>query len=212
MWRYIIFFGYLSNRRKLVTYPPMKRWISILPTILVAAACESPNPSTPKGAFALLAPCVDKVDLRCIYRRLDQESIWAVQTIHKTLAKMRSIVEQTYPNSRKAEAYGSWKEEAATQNAAELFEVFCKKRKCLESITSGFGAIKQVHEIDANRAKVETIRGKQYEMAKYKGKFGLATYQEELLAAKLRFIDSLKQAKKNAKAFEEQRAASGQVE
>lgn len=138
--------------------------------------------------------------------------MWALQTIHKTLAQMRSVVEQSYPDSRKAEAYGSWKEEAATQNAAELFEVFCKKRKCLESIISGFGAVKRVHETDANRAAVETVRGKQYEMAQYDGIFGLATYQKELWAAKLRFIDSLKQVKKNAKAFEEQRAASGQVE
>ena len=138
--------------------------------------------------------------------------MWALQTIYKTLTEIRTIADRSYPEHRKAEAFGSWREEAGAKSAAELFEIFCKKRKCLATIASGFGAVGTVHKTETNRAQVETMRGQRFEMAKYDGKFGLATFQEELLAAKLRFIDSLKQVKQNARAFEEQRAASGRAE
>ena len=160
----------------------------------------------------MLAPCMDQADRACLYHRLDRESRWALQTIHKTLVEMRTVVDASYPESRRTQAFGTWGEEARTNTPEEMFKVFCRKRKCLTAIAAGFGAVKAVSETETALALVETIRGKSFEMARFDGKWGLSIFQKELLAAKLRFIDSLKQVQRNAKAFEEQRVASENTE
>jgi hypothetical protein len=157
----------------------------------------------------MIGPCIDRGDTTCLLHRLDRESLWAVSTIHKTIRKMSVLVEKAYPEERRADAYGSWREEAQAETPEAMFAAFCKKRDCLKQIAAGFGAVRHLRETSASRVVLETTREHTFEMAMYDGKWGLALFQKELLAAKLRFIDSLKQVEKNAEAFEEQRAATG---
>jgi hypothetical protein len=191
----------------------MKCWFRVLILVGGLGACgERPDASTPKGAFALLSPCMDRGDAGCLFRQLDRDSRWAVQTIHKTLGQMKRIVDASYPESERSHAFGAWGEEARAETPDGMFRVFCQKRQCLSRIAAGFSAVKQVSSNGENRATVTTLRGAAFEMAAFDGQWGLAVYQKELLAAKLRFIDSLKQVERNAKAFEEQRAASDNIE
>ncbi len=125
---------------------------------------------------------------------------------------MRNVVDASYPENRRQEAFGSWGEEARTNSPAEMFDTFCRKRSCLTHIAAGFGAVRSVIKSAENKATVETIRGGTFEMAGFDGKWGLSVFQEELLAAKLRVIDRLKQIRINAKAFKEQRTAIGGAE
>ena len=160
----------------------------------------------------MIDPCLDKNDTACLLQRLDRESRWAVGTIHKTLVQMRALVEASYPEARRADAYGSWGPEAAAATPEAMFETFCNKRRCMRSIADGFGAVASISDNGKDRVLLRTIRGGTFEMAKYDGQWGLALFQEELKSAKLRFIDSLKQVEKNARAFEEQRRATGSAQ
>ena len=142
-------------------------------TILVSwllcflAACGDPrDPTTPKGAFAMVGPCIDKVSRECLFRRLERETRWSVCTVHRTLQEMRGVVEKSYPESRRISAYGAWADEAQADTPEAFFEIFCKKRQCLEKVARGFGAVKSVTMTEADTALVETIRGGKFKWQK----------------------------------------------
>lgn len=160
----------------------------------------------------MLGPCIDRNDEACLFQCLDRESRWAIATIHKNLKSMRAVVEKSYPESRRAEAYGTWGEEATAETAQQVFARFCQKRHCLQKIASGYGAVRSVTEIQPDRVAVETTRGETFELMRFDGKWGLTLYQKELLSAKLRISDSLQQVTKNAAVFDEQRRATGEAQ
>ena len=91
--------------------------IHVFTAVLVLAACEHSDPKTPEGVLAGLAPCIDSADPRCLYKWLDRDSRWSVQTIHKKLLEMRQLVEKSYPRERRRFAYGTLFEEAHAVDA-----------------------------------------------------------------------------------------------
>ena len=185
----------------------MARLVVVLAVLVVGCDSKPPPRTTPREAFARLAPCVDRADRACLFRELDRDSRWSIQTIHRTLAEMRTLVESAYPAARRAEAYGSWSGEAETGSPDELFDVFCRERNCLAELARGFGAVTAVEDETRERATIVTTRGARFELANRDGEWGLATWCAELQAAKIHLGDALEQVRLNARAFEQQRRA-----
>ena len=125
---------------------------------------------------------------------------------------MRELVDKSYPEHLRESAYGVWSKEALTATPEELFEIHCRKRKCLERMAKGFGAVTRVSKTGPDAVTVETSRGGKYKMLRAAGKWGLDLYRDEFQDAKVRLLDRLKQVRVNAKQYEEQRLASGDVE
>jgi len=180
--------------------------------LLAALGCasEAKDRSTPENAFARLAPCVDKGDARCVFAELDRDSRWSIETIHRTLAEMRALVERSYPADRRAGSavYGAWETAALQPDGAGTFAAYCGRRRCLEEITAGFGAVAGVKGVGPERAEITTTRGRTFDLAAADGAWGLATYGAELAAEKIRLADKLAQVRIDAKAFDEQRRAT----
>jgi hypothetical protein len=182
--------------------------VAIACACLVVGCGKPPDPTTPKGAFAMVGQCIDKVSRQCFFRRLERETRWSVCTIHRTLKEMRKVVERAYPEPRRKIAYGAWAEEATAETPEALFEMFCEKQRCLEKVARGYGAVRKVSEKGEDMALLETTRGATFKMRRVAGKWGLDLYREELNAVKLRMLDRLKQVKKNAAQYDEQRLAN----
>jgi hypothetical protein len=177
-------------------------------SIFLLIACETPKDvTTTKGAWAALAPCVDSGNSRCLYEMLDRDSQWSIQTIFKALGEMHELVETSYPADRKAVAFGSWEEEATASDPAGLFDIYCKKKLCLEKISKGFGAVTQEVTIEPSRVRLKTTRNGEFELIKADDRWGLSLMREELATAKIRILDRLREIEKNAAAYEEQRRA-----
>jgi hypothetical protein len=178
---------------------------------LLGCASEVKDRSTPANAFARLAPCVDEGDARCVYGELDRSSRWSIQTIYKTLAEMRLLVDGSYPADRRtgSSIYGAWETAAAASDSAGTFAAFCARRGCMAEITDGFGAVVSVKKIGGERAEITTTRGRAFPMASADGEWGLVTYGDELAAEKIRLADKLAQVRIDARAFDEQRRATG---
>lgn len=181
--------------------------LGILGAWSLLSCSEPPDPTTPKGAFSTVAPCIDRADRQCFFRCLERDSRWSIYTIHRTLVEMRGLVEKSYPEALRESAYGIWSREAVAPTPEAMFEIFCKKRKCLESMAKGFGAVTKVTPTGPDTVTVETVRGATYPMARAAGKWGLDLYREELNTEKIRLFDRLEQVRINAKQYEEQRLA-----
>ena len=174
------------------------------------SGCSSPpDPSVPEGAFRRMGPCADQRDAKCLFRCLDRDSRWSVHTIYKTLTQLNEIVNKFYPEDARKTAFGTWVEEAGAPSAEEMFVVFCAKRRCLDRLAEGFGPVDEIATIGPYRARVKTRRGKSFDFRQADGKWGLDTYHDELVAAKLHLIDRLHEAERNAKAYKEQELAGG---
>ena len=181
--------------------------------LLAALGCasEQKDRGTPENAFARLAPCVDRGDARCVFRELDRDSRWSIETIHRTLAEMRDLVDGSYPAERRAGAsvYGAWETAAAAADGPGTFAAFCARSDCVAEIAAGFGAVVSVREAGEGRAEITTTRGRSFAMAAADGAWGLATWRAELSAEKIRLADKLEQVRIDAKAYDEQRRATG---
>ena len=185
------------------------RGLWIFFAILLFAGCGPRDRRSPDSAFSRLSGCIDAIDARCLFAELDRDSRWSIETIHKVLHETRAVVAASYPFEMKASALGSWAQEAEADDAVGMFEVFCNKRRCLETIARGFGAVVGVKRPEPSLAEVETTRGERFVMAEADGEWGLAVFREYLQRAKLRSYDRLKQIKLNATEYEQQRLASG---
>ncbi|MDD5306739.1 MAG: hypothetical protein PHU25_05395 [Deltaproteobacteria bacterium] len=174
--------------------------------IALVAGC-APTRETPQEAFARLAPCMDEADARCLFGELDRDSQWSAASVFRLLAQMRAVAERSYPAGERAAALGAWQEEAAASDPAGLFAIHCAKHACLERLAQGFGAVARVTDANGKTATVETTRGALYAMARAGGDWGLSVFRDELEAAKIRLGDNLAQVKRNAAAYDEQRAA-----
>lgn len=189
----------------------MKPAPALLALLALGAACDgTPPPRTsPESAFARLAPCVDQGSAACLFGELDRDSRWSAASIQRTLAEMRALVERSYPDDRRAAALGTWADEARAADAVGLFQVFCAERRCLERLASGFGAVAGVSGRTESAARIETTRGATFDMACADGEWGLATFRDELVQAKIHLGTALVQVRSNAEAYDEQRIASG---
>jgi hypothetical protein len=186
----------------------MKRvFVGIVVFACFSIGCEKSDTTSPEGAFARLAPCMDERDSRCLYFGLDRESHWSVQTIHRTLGEIHALALRSYPENTRQAAYGSWHNEAEAVDPAAVFETYCKRRQCLEKAALGFGAVVKNVSIDANTVQIETTRGGRFEMNEAEGRWGLGMFKEELQQAKISLLDRLNQVKKNAAEFDQQRLA-----
>jgi hypothetical protein len=191
----------------------LRMWSRAVFAALIAAlgcASEVKDRSTPENALARLAPCVDRRDARCVYHELDRDSRWSVQTIQRTLAEMRGLVERSYPADRRSgrAIYGEWETAAAATDAPGVFAAFCERRRCMADLAAGLGTVVAVRRIDAGRAETTTTRGRTFALAAPDGAWGLAIYGAELAAEKIRLADKLAQVRIDAKAFEEQARAT----
>jgi hypothetical protein len=186
----------------------MKRvFIVVIVFACLSIGCEKTDNTSPDGAFAGLAPCMDKSDVRCLYFGLDRESHWSVQTIHRTLGEIYELASRSYPENMRQSAYGSWHDEAEAEDPVGVFETYCKRRQCLEKVAIGFGAVVKSVFIDSNTTQIETTRGGRFEMNEAEGRWGLGMFKEELQQAKISLLDRLNQVKRNAAEFDEQRLA-----
>ena len=156
-----------------------------------------------------MAPCVNRSDARCLYGELDRDSRWSVQTMHKLLLEMRTLVDASYPEDKRAAAMGAWADEVAAADDGELFAIHCAKRRCFEPLIQGFGAVTSVTQVGEQRSAVVTTRGGQFILDLRDGRYGLSEFQQELQQDKIRLFDRLEQVKKNAKDYEETRRALG---
>jgi len=185
--------------------------ISIALGAVFGCESEPPKRDNPEGAFARLAPCVDRADTSCLMRELDRDSRWSIHSIHRTLAETRKIVERSYPADEGArrKAFGRWFEESAARDPEGMFEIYCAKRRCLHDLARGFGAVAETRPEGEGAVALRTARGGEYVMLAVEGEWGLATWRDELVDAKIRLADNLKQVRLNAAAYEEQRVATG---
>ncbi len=175
---------------------------------LAAISCGEADTSTPRGALAAMAPCIEKRDAACLYGRLDRDSRWSLQTIHKTLGRIETLAQRSYPPDKRASALGSWSEEAAAKEPSELFRVYCEENGWMSDLTVRFGPARTVStEVEAKRAQIITSRGGSIELSAPDGSWGLSDFREELAADKLRLLTRLARVEKNASAFEEQKRA-----
>jgi hypothetical protein len=179
----------------------------VLALALAAAGCGRPSRKTPQEAFARLAPCMDRGDAACLFGELDRDSRWSAATAFDLLAQIRAVAARSYPAEERAAALGAWQEEAAARDPGGLFAAWCAKRGCLGRIAQGFGAVARVTGESGRAATVETTRGALYAMSCPDGDWGLSVFRDELEAAKIRLGDNLAQVKRNAAAYDEQRAA-----
>lgn len=175
---------------------------------LAATMCHKQDASTPRGALAAMAPCVEDKDPSCLYRKLDRDSRWSLQTIHKTLGRIKALAEESYPPEKRDAALGSWAEEAEAKDPATLFGIYCDERGWMRDLPPRFGPAREISISDgSNRARITTIRGGSIELLAHDGKWGLSDFGEQLAADKIRLLDRLERVEKNAAAFEEQRLA-----
>lgn len=182
--------------------------ILLLIGVLIVAGCgRPPDATTPEGAFAKIGPCIDQVDRECLFNALERDSRWSLFTIHRTLVDIRKVVETSYPPAERANAYGLFKEEAAAPTPEKMFALFCRKRKCMEQVARGFGAIRETRPISADEVEITTIRGNAYRMVRADDRWGLDILGDELQQIKLRVIDRLEQVRENARQFDEQKRA-----
>jgi hypothetical protein len=179
--------------------------------LLALAACDRkpPERTSPESAFARIAPCVDRGSAACLFRELDRDSRWSTGSIHRLLGEVRELVDRSYPADRRSQAYGTWAAEARAADPAGLFETYCAERRCLSQLARGFGAVTEVTDRTASRARVHTTRGASFPMACADGEWGLATFREELKRAKIHLGDVLAQVRRNAAAYDDQRIVSG---
>ncbi|MCP4599281.1 MAG: hypothetical protein GY847_01870 [Proteobacteria bacterium] len=180
--------------------------------VLTIIGCESLDPRTPEGAFAKLAPCVDRADRQCLYNMLGRDSRWSIQTIHRTLVEIRSLVDRSYPAHLKNSAYGIWLEEAHTADPAEMFDAYCKKQHCLKKVARGFGASVNVIRQGPDIVVIETTRGQRFEMFWAENRWGLTLFRDDLQKAKIRILDRKKQVKRNAIEHDNQKLAGSALE
>lgn len=185
-------------------------WI-VLAAALIGCASEAKDRGSAASAFARLAPCVDANDARCVFPELERGSRWSIQTIHKTLAEMRALIERSYPEDRRTgvSAYGGWEDAAAARDAAGVFAAYCARRRCMEELAAGFGAIVGERAAGPGVAELRTTRGAAFRMASADGEWGLATFGGELAGEKVRLADALAQVRVDAQAYDEQRRAVG---
>jgi hypothetical protein len=179
---------------------------------LAAIGCEKSDLKSPSGAFQDMAECIDDADARCLYDKLDRDSRWSIQTIHQYLKEASSLVKKSYPADKRQNAYGSWREEAFASDPEAVFETWCLKRRCLEQVAKGFGAIVKTTTIKPDNVVVKTTRGHSFPLFFAEGRWGLSLFREELQKGKLRALDRIEQVRKNAAEYEEQRLAVGSGE
>lgn len=173
--------------------------------------CTAIDTTSPDGAFAAIAPCMDKRDMRCLYFGLDRESHWSVQTMHRTLGKIRALALRSYPENMRDSAYGSWRHEAEADDPPALFERFCQRNQCMVRLVRGFGAVTRTIPVHTDRVQIGTTRGERFEMNRADGRWGLGLYRVELQQAKIHLLDRLRQVEKNAAEYDQQRTAGVEV-
>lgn len=183
----------------------------LLALLALGVACDrTPPPRTsPESAFARISTCVDGGGAACLFGELDRDSRWSAASIQRTLAEMRALVERSYPDDRRGSAFGAWADESRAADAAGLFEIYCAERRCLERLARGFGAVVRVSGRTQSAAAIETTRGASFDMACVEGEWGLMTFRDELVQAKIHLGTALVQVRSNAAAYDEQRIASG---
>jgi hypothetical protein len=179
--------------------------------LIALTACDRspPERTSPAAAFSRIAPCVDRGAARCLFRELDRDSRWSTASIHRLLGEMRQLVDRSYPQDIRSQAFGTWAAEARAADPAALFEIFCAERRCLPRLARGFGAVTEVTDRTESRARVHTTRGASFPMACADGEWGLASFREELTQAKIHLGDALTQVRRNAAAYDDQRIVSG---
>ena len=134
---------------------------------------------------------------------------YRIETIHKYLKEASALVSSSYPKERQEDAMGTWVEEAGASDPERAFAAWCVKRRCLEEVSKGFGAVAKIEDKGEGMVAVSTTRDGVFEMSQADGRWGLAIFAEELGAGKLRALDRLEQIRKNAQEFRQQRAAVG---
>ncbi|MBN2340447.1 MAG: hypothetical protein JXX29_01150 [Deltaproteobacteria bacterium] len=184
--------------------------IFFLFSLLFGCDTHVPDKKNPEGAFIRLAQCIDTASTNCLFWEIDTETRWSVSSVHKLLSQIRSQVEKSYPKDQmlRDSVYGKWKFAADAETAQEMFHRMCEETQCLQELAKGFGAVKTVTR-EGNTATVETMRGKRFPLRRTKGKWGLVLFEEKLNGEKIRLSDSLKQVKRNAAEYEQQRLATG---
>lgn len=191
----------------------MKHAILLSIAMLFLCNCQThlPDKKSPKSAFARLSKCVDNASTKCLLWELDTETRWSVSTVYKLLKEIRKTVETSYPQdpALRASVYGKWKEEVLATNVEQMFEILCKKRNCLTTIAQGYGAATSLEQ-SGETASIMTVRNKRFKMRKTKDTWGIVLFDGELSREKIRLADSLKQVKRNAAEYEQQRLATGQ--
>ncbi|MFO8073802.1 MAG: hypothetical protein R6V85_18225 [Polyangia bacterium] len=186
----------------------MQRALTGLITVALAACGgDPPSRSTPSEAFYRLGSCVDRADAGCLYRELDRDSRRSVREMHRSLVEMRRLAERSYPQERREEALGVWLEAAQAGDPAACFALLNERRGWLVRVARGFGAVVEVKYGKGGTAAVLTTRGAELEMARDGGEWGLATFEQNLREDREHLARRLEQVRRNAAAFDEQRAA-----
>ncbi|MBN2717565.1 MAG: hypothetical protein JXX14_17065 [Deltaproteobacteria bacterium] len=192
----------------------MLKTVIWLISIIIICGCETkiPDRSTPEGAFSRLSRCIDAASTECLFWELDNETRWTVSSIHKILKETRQTVEKSYPADAtlRSSVYGKWQQEALAQTDVAMFDTLCKKHNCLKLLARGFGAI-TARQIKNNTAEIHTVRDAAFELRKSKGQWGIVLLQDVLEGEKIRLSDSLKQVRRNANEYEQQRLATGKT-
>lgn len=176
--------------------------------LFLGFGCSNPpDRTTVNGAFAMIETCIDRADRQCLFKALDRDSRWSICTTHKTLVEIRRIAEKSYPADKRDSAAGALQAESGATTPEAVFEIMCEKRRCLERVARGYGAIQSTRRMAPDRMEIITSRGSRFEMVEADGVWGIDLMSQELNDTKLRVIDRLKQVKENARQYDEQKLA-----
>jgi len=180
--------------------------------LLTGCKTQPPDRTTPTGAFSRIARCIDGASTECLFTELDNETRWTVSSIHKILQQTRQTVEKSYPEDidLRNGVYGIWLKESTAQTDVEMFDILCRKHQCLKSLARGFGAVK-TKRVEGDIATITTMRDATFKLKKNKNQWGIILLSDVLEGEKIRLSNSLKQIKRNAKEFEQQRLATGKT-
>ncbi|MBN2529298.1 MAG: hypothetical protein JXR76_23120 [Deltaproteobacteria bacterium] len=190
----------------------MKKTLYLLVALFLFSACETkiPDKKSPEGAFRRLSACIDSASTECLFGELDSETRWTVSSIYKILQEMKKTVNKSYPDddALRNSVFGKWHKMAAVKNDVEMFSLLCQKSQCLQHLARGFGAVRELKK-DGDEAELTTVRDETFLLRRVKGKWGIVLLDEMLKGEQTRLSDTLRQVKRNAAEYEQQRLATG---
>lgn len=195
-------------------------WAPLL-VVLWAGACQPQN--SPERVCGNFLRAVAEGDATLIFDQLSQPTQWALYTVQKNQARMRQLVQQSYPAGEQAQAL-SRLYAADAENGRELFaRLYAERYGASFRQRLGSGAVKaelvpsapsggaspvggelHCHRAAAGGAAFRFVR-------EASGRYGLVELAAEWEAAQLRATHDLATVEKNAEIYRQAGGTTGPV-
>ena len=187
--------------------------------VLVTAACQPQN--SPERICGSFLRAVAEGDATLIFDQLSQPTQWALYTVQKNQARMRQLVQQSYPAGEQAQAL-SRLYAADAENGRELFaRIYAERYGASFRQRLGSGAAKAEVVPAAQSGETNPVGGElrcQRAAAggaafrfvrEASGRYGLVELAPEWEAAQLRATHDLATVEKNAEIYRQAGGSPG---